>query len=427
MKAMDPLLPLAPAFERLVPWARAQFPAIDSVRDGTRRIYLDNAAGTLVPRSVSEAMADAALWANPQPSRPWADGPATLAAHRQCRSLLAAFLNAGSADRLFLSESTTSSLYKLREALEPEWGPDDNVVVTDCDHFANVSPWEWRARWQVRRAAMLPDGSLDLDSLAAALTPRSRVVAVTLAGNAAGAVQPVPEAIRLVRERAPEALVVVDAVHAAPHLPIDVAALGADALAFSAYKLFGPNCGVLWLPPATVARLNPYHVAPHTDPETLLEWGTMNNLWIAGITACLEYVRRLGERLEGGAAGLLTGYPRDRRLFKLALGGIRAYEAKISAQVLADLAELPVTLFGPADAARRVPTFSFTSPAMSDVELEDRLWRETGLQAAGGNHYSAAVLRGLGRESLVRASFCHYNSSEEAAALGAALRHVLTT
>ncbi|HEU4754781.1 MAG TPA: aminotransferase class V-fold PLP-dependent enzyme, partial [Armatimonadota bacterium] len=210
----------ASLFERFLPWVRSQFPQVAALRDGQRRVYLDSAAGTLVPQTVADAIADAALWANAQPERSWPPAPQTKAHHRRTRAMLRDFLNAAPEDPVFLSESTTSALYKLRESLEPGWAETDNVVVTDCDHFANISPWEWRARWEVRRAPMLPDGQLDLERFTALLDDRTRVVALALAGNGLGTVLPVGEAVRRVRERAPGARVVVDAVHAAPHLPI---------------------------------------------------------------------------------------------------------------------------------------------------------------------------------------------------------------
>ncbi|MCE3245652.1 MAG: cysteine desulfurase-like protein, partial [Arthrobacter sp.] len=197
------------SFARLVPWARSQFPQIESLRNGQRRIYLDNAAGTLVPQAVADAMASAAIWANPQPERAWPGAFETRRAHQRMRTLLADFLNAVPDERIFLSESTTSALYKLREGLEPSLAAEDNVVVTDCDHFANISPWEWRARWEVRRAGMLPDGHLDLDHFATLLDDRTRVVAVTVAGNGLGTLIRVDEAVRIVRERAPQAIVVL--------------------------------------------------------------------------------------------------------------------------------------------------------------------------------------------------------------------------
>src|SRR5688500_14626412 len=111
---------LSPAFEHLLPWIRSHFPQIANLRSGDKRVYLDNAAGTLVPQSVADAMADAALFANPQPERSWPAGPATKREHDNTRRLLADFLNASDGDSLFVSESTTASLYKLREALEPQ-------------------------------------------------------------------------------------------------------------------------------------------------------------------------------------------------------------------------------------------------------------------------------------------------------------------
>lgn len=405
------------AFSRLLPWIRSQFPQIGNLRSGQRRIYLDNAAGTLVPQSVADAMADAALWANPQPERNWPGAFETKREHQRARGLLADFLNTGSADRLFFSESTTAALYKLREGLEPLLEDGHNVVVTDCDHFANISPWEWRARWQVRRARMLPDGHLDLEHFVAQLDSDTRVAAVTVASNGLGTLLQVDEAIRLVREHAPQALVVLDAVHGAPHLPLDVGALGADALAFSTYKLFGPNCGILWLRDTLAPQLTPFCVEPHTDLETQMEWGTLNNVTVAGVIAALEYLQRIGERLEGGFVGQLTGYPRGRRLFKIALTAAREYEQDFSARLLNELREMPgVVLHGITDPARvseRVPTFAFETQSVPDEELEGRLWALAGLQVAVGSHYSSAVLRGLGRTSMARASFAHYNNADD--------------
>jgi selenocysteine lyase/cysteine desulfurase len=418
---------LGPAFERLIPSIRSQFPQVDQVRAGRLRIYLDSAAGTLVPQSVADALADAALWANPQPGRFWPAGPATKREHAKTRAMLGEFLNAVAGDRLFLSESTTASLYKLREALEPEWQATDNLVVTDCDHFANISPWEWRASWEVRRARMLPDGHLDLDHLAALLDSRTRVVALTMAGNALGTVTRLEAAVPLIRQRAFEAVVVVDAVHAAPHLPIDVEALGVDALAFSTYKLFGPLCGVLWLSERLLPRLSPYHVEPHTESETLMEWGTLNNASVSGIRAALEYLLRLGERLEPAAVGQFSGLGRERRQYKIALAAIRQYELSLARRVLEGWrADEPGRMLGVCDPDRideRVPTFAFSIHGREDAELEAAFW-EGGVQVGVGSHYSAAVRRGLGRSSVARASFAHYNSMDEVDAFLAAARAV---
>jgi cysteine desulfurase family protein (TIGR01976 family) len=417
-------------FERILPWIRAQFPSIESVRSGRRRIYLDNAAGTLVPRSVAEALTEAALWSNPQPGRPWPPGPETRAEHQRMRRMLGDFLNAGAGDRIYLSESTTASLFKLREALEPGWSGGDHLVVTDCDHFANISPWEWRAERTgivPRRVRMQPDGSLDQEHLAEVLGERTRVVALALAGNGLGSVLDLEAAIRQVRERSPDAVVVVDGVHAAPHVPIDVVQLGADALAFSTYKLFGPLCGVLWVSEGLAERLDPFHVEPHTEPETVMEWGTLNSVTVAGIGAALEYLQRVGEKLEPAFVGSMAGYPRERRLYKLVVSTFREYEAELSRRVLRGFAEIEgLELLGIREEERvreRVPTFAFAVRSMEDAEVVRRLWDGIGVQVAAGDHYSAAVRRGLGRTSVVRASFAHYNTAEEADALVLGLKH----
>ena len=424
-------LTLADRFERLVPIFRSQFPQIGTLKNGARRIYLDNAAGTLVPERVAAAMAEGALWWNPQPERNWPGAHETSEGHQRVRSLLAEFLNSSENDRIYLCESTTSALYKLREALEPDWGASRNVVVTDCDHFANISPWEWRANWEVRRARMTADGSVDLDQLAGLLNENTAVVAVTMAGNGLGTILPLDRVRALVTERAPRAMLVVDGVHAAPHLPIDVARLGADALAFSTYKLFGPPCGVLWLSEAVSRKISPYHVAPHRDAETWMEWGTLDNAMVSGIGAALEYVQSMGERLEPVFVGQYAEYPRSRRLFKLALAGAREYEAGLSRRVLDGLAAIEgAEVHGITDPCRiseRVPTFGFDLRAQDGSlmeNLEPRFWKQQGVQIAVGSHYSAAVIRALERSQMARASFSHYNTYEEVEFFLSAARNV---
>lgn len=412
MNLTDP----AAAFLRLLPWIRSQFPQIESLRDGTRRIYLDNAAGTLVPRSVADAMADAAVWANPQPGRRWPAAAQTLRFHREARQRIREFLNAGDGDPVFFSESTTSSLLKLRLALEPELEPDDLVVVSDADHFANITPWEWRRR-PALKLQMEADGSLDPDRLRSILTERVRLVALPVASNGLGAVPDLPALIRCVREYAPRAWVVLDAVHAAPHVPIDLAALDADALAFSTYKLFGPFAGVLWVRPSLAERLRCYAVEPHTDLETALELGTLNNVTIAGILAALTYLESVGTRLEPAFVGAFPTLERTRRRFKIALAASQAHEAEISRRVLRGMAQMRhVELLGERDERRvagRVPTFGFHVADRPDDVVEAELWARSGIQVAAGNHYAGSVLRGLGKTGAVRASFAHYNTLDE--------------
>jgi cysteine desulfurase family protein (TIGR01976 family) len=397
-------------------WVRTQFPQLERDGVGRRRVYLDNAAGTLMPVAVAEAMREAALWANAQPERSWPASQQTGSRIAQTRTALRDFLHAAPEDAIYFNDSTTASLFKLRVAVEPRLA-GGSVVVTDGDHYANISAWEWRAAWEVRRARMRPaDGGLDMEHLATLLDAGTRVVAVAAATNGLGTRYDLPAVARLVRSRAPEALLVVDAVHLALHAPLDVTAWECDALAFSTYKLFGPFAGVLWVRASLAARLDPYRVEPHTEAASLLETGTLNNPTVAAIGAALAYLEELGARL---APAHPT--PPDRRArLRIALEAIREYEASLSRSMLEGLRARPalarVRLFGVAEperVAQRVPTFAFAVVGMADDEVEHHLWEDTGLQVAAGSHYAAAVDRGLGRTSVVRASFAHYTTPDD--------------
>lgn len=416
--------------ERLKPWIREQFPQLERDGTGRARVYLDNAAGTLAPLAVAEAMREAALWLNPQPGRSWPAAQATATRHAVTRAALRDFLHAAPGDPVYLDTSTTTALWKLRVALEPRL-QGGMVIVTDGDHYANISAWEFRPAWEVRRARMRrDDGGLDLDHLASLLEARTRVVALAAATNGLGTRYDVPAVVHLTRERAPEALVVVDAVHAAPHGPIDVETWGCDALAFSTYKLFGPYAGVLWLRADLVPTLDPYRVEPHTDAETLLETGTLDNVTVAGIGAALSYLRELGERVLGERDPTAAHLDR-RQLLRAAMEAIQVHEAKLSHRVLSALRERSdlarVTLFGVADPERvteRAPTFALAVEGVPDEEVERRLWKEAGLQVAAGGHYAASVGRGLNRPSVLRVSFAHYNTLADADRLLDALARV---
>jgi selenocysteine lyase/cysteine desulfurase len=272
---------------------------------------------------------------------------------------------------------------------------------------------------------MRHDGGLDPGTFAERLNSRTRVAALTLAGNGLGTLVSVPELVREVRRCSPDALVVLDAVHAAPHVPLDVAALGVDVLAFSTYKLFGPMAGVLWVSEDAGKRLSWYHVAPHTAQQSRAELGTLNTSTVAGTLAGLEYLRGIGERLEPHAVGLCAGLPRERRKLRLAMEAIRGYEQALSLRLLGGMTDLPgLKLHGVTDPARvadRVPTVAFTLQGVPATEYERLLWEVGGIQIGSGSHYSGAVLRGLGVEGVGRASFAHYNSRGDTEALIQAL------
>ena len=335
----------------------------------------------------------------------------TAALHARVRDLAADFLNARSGREISFHQSSTAALFNLAFGLRGVIAPSANLVVTDLDHMANVSPWETvsagRRGREVRRARLTAEGTLDIDHLLSLVDPRTGLLAVTSASNGNGSLVPLEELVAAVRALAPDCLVAVDAVHHAPHGVLDVRASGVDFLVFSGYKVFGPMMGVLW-GREVLERIRPYRVETNKDAlPGKFEMGMLNNASVAALGAALEYLLWL--------AGLLASPPAavpDRASkFRSAMTSISEYEKAIIRRVLEGLRRLDLPrfrLFGLADPARageRVPTFAFDVGGLTATETKRRLWTEAGIQIADGNHYSAAVVRHLGRpEGICRAS-----------------------
>jgi cysteine desulfurase family protein (TIGR01976 family) len=278
--------------------------------------------------------------------------------------------------------------------------PGDEVVCTRIDHDANVAPWliaAERARATVRFAEPTPH-TLELPAAAveAVLTDRTRYVAVTAASNAVGTVPDLPGIVAAAH--AAGARVYVDAVHATPHRRIDVEALGADALACSAYKWFGPHVGILWARPDLLAELEPDKVRPATDDVPhRWELGTLPFESLAGVRAAADY------------------------LLSADWDAVQGHEQALLATVLGALEAMPhVTLHG---AARdRAPTLMFSVAGRSPEKVAAAL---AGRQIAvwNGNYYAWELERHLGLEpyGAIRAGFVHYNDEADAERLLAAV------
>jgi len=434
---------LAEVMRDLHPEVRRSFPALDRDLTGGARIYLNSGGGTIVAAESARALERALLHANPQDGDISTGERATTAIHARARTLAADFLNAPSADEISFHQSTTHSLFNLAFSLRDLLRSGDNLIVTRIDHAANVTPWE--SLWggdrglQIREARLRPDGTLDLDHLAALVDRKTRLIAVASASNGLGTIVPVEEVVRIARRHgrpAPPsgrrrgwdgALVVVDAVHHAYHGPLDVRALGCDFVAFSGYKLFGPMGGVLWGRKRWLDALRPYRVEANLDrTPTKFEQGTPNHAAMAGLTGALEYLIGLGGKFEAAAARrpeardlavhLARHYPAGpRRALKWALCGIREHEKTLSAEILRgfhDLRTRGVRLHGIDDPARldeRDPTFLFEVRGLTQNEIKRRLWEDARIEVPSGTCYSLAVYRALKARRAVRASFAHYD------------------
>jgi cysteine desulfurase family protein (TIGR01976 family) len=272
-------------------------------------------------------------------------------------------------------------------------------VVTHLDHDANISPWLELARdlgLAVRFADVHDDTTLDLDGLERLIGPRTRVVAYPWASNAVGTVQDVARVAELAH--AAGALAWVDAVHYAPHGPIDVAAAGADVLLCSPYKFFGPHLGIAFARDELLERWRPYKVRP--APEVPLghrfETGTQAHELLAGFVACVDYLGSLGWE------------------------AITAHERRLGERFLAGLPE-GCTLHGLPGMDGRVPTFAVSIAGLKPTEAAQRLG-DRGFAVWHGNYYAVEIMTRLGLpDGAVRVGFVHYNTEAEVDRLLAAL------
>jgi cysteine desulfurase family protein (TIGR01976 family) len=366
--------------------ARAQFPFLAS-----GLVFLDGPGGTQVPQSVIDAMADCLRDANANLGGPFESSRRADAVVATAHEAAARFLGASPAEVGFGQNMTTLN-FALTRSLGRDLRAGDEIVVTRLDHDGNVAPWLELAQdldLVIRHADFDPEtGTLDLDDLAAQLSERTRVVAYPWASNALGTITPVQRIAELAREAG--ALAWVDAVHYAPHGPIDVAAAGADVLICSPYKFFGPHLGLFFGRKDVIDRWRPYKVRPAENEPVghRFETGTLSHEALAGTTAAIAYIESLG------------------------WDAVRAHERELGQRFLDGLPER-YGLHGVPTMEGRVPTFSITHPERSPDELAAILG-ERGIATWPGNFYAVEVMKRLGLpDGTLRIGFVHYNSDDE--------------
>jgi cysteine desulfurase family protein (TIGR01976 family) len=318
----------------------------------------------------------------------------------------------------------TTLTFALSRALARTWKAGDEVIVTQLDHDANVTPWTRAAEEAgatVRQVVIRrEDCTLDLEDFQRKLSSRTKLVAVGCASNATGGINPVDRICRWAHDAG--ALVFLDAVHHAPHSRMDVAAYGCDFLACSAYKFFGPHIGMFWGRRELLESLPAYKVRPASEklPERWMT-GTQSHEGIAGTLAAIDYLADLGRRVAGDDR-------LDRRAaLAAAYSAIGHYERSLAGRMLAGLAEIPaITVYGitdPKRLAERHPTFSITHARLRPVELAERLDGE-GIYTWHGNYYALCLSEALGLEphGMLRIGLVHYNATDEVERLLEALR-----
>ncbi|MCF6742975.1 cysteine desulfurase-like protein [Blastococcus sp. KM273128] len=389
---------------------RSCFPSLAS---GTA--HFDGPGGTQVPEAVGRAVA-ATLTA------PISNRGSVTAAERLAdetvlgaRSAVADLLGVDPAGVVF-GRSATALTFDLARTLAAGWGPGDEVVVTRLDHDANIRPWVVAAEAAgatVRWVAFDPaTGELTADDVAAVLSDRTRLVAVTGASNLIGTRPPVEEIAG--RVHAAGALLAVDGVHLTAHAPVDIPALGADVYFCSPYKFLGPHCGVMAADPALLGTLHPVKLLPSSDavPERY-ELGTLPYELLAGTTAAVDFLAALGD---GGS--------RRERLVT-AMTALEAHEDALRERLEAGLAGLPgVRLWS--RAAHRTPTLLLTFEGRDAADAH-RFLAERGVNAPAGSFYAIEASRwlGLGDTGGLRVGLAPYSDADDVDRLLAGLREWL--
>ncbi|MDA0567640.1 cysteine desulfurase [Streptomonospora sp. S1-112] len=398
---------------------RADFPILArTVRDGRPLVYLDSGATSQKPRQVLDAERAFYEHHNAAVHR----GAHQLAeeatdAYERARATIAAFIGAGS-DEVVFTKNATEAINLVAYAMSnaatsgDEYhrfrvGPGDEVVVTEMEHHANLVPWQQlcqRTGATLRWFAVTPDGRLDLSDIDSLINERTKVVALAHQSNVLGTVNPVTAIAE--RAHAHGALVVADAAQSVPHMPVDVAALGVDFLAFSGHKMLGPNgIGVLWGRRELLAGMPPFitggsmigtvHIDHSTwaDPPQRFEAGVPMAPQAVGLAAACDYLSALG------------------------MDNVLAHEQAVTAYALKQVGSLPgVRIIGPTDTADRGSAVAFTVEGIHPHDVGQVL-DDLGVEVRVGHHCAWPLHRCYETVATTRASFYVYTTFAEIDAL----------
>jgi cysteine desulfurase family protein (TIGR01976 family) len=384
---------------------RRDFPSLSRTVHGSPLAFLDGPAGTQVPEPVIAAMADYYRTSNANTHGEFPTSRETDRLLDATREAVAAFLGAPGGREISFGQNMTTLCFALSHALAREMAAGDEIVITELDHEANRGPWlHLRERGIViKEVALRPDGRLDAEDFARQVTPRTRLVALGLASNALGTVNDAALARRLSREVG--ALLLLDAVHFAAHLLVDVTALDADFLLCSAYKFYGPHVGILYARPGLLDRLRTDRLSTQEDAAPYrIETGTLNHAALAGVKAAIEYISSFG-----------AGEDLRQRVVS-AMTAIAGWEHGLASAYYDQVRRIPgVTAWGPDFSGPRAPTVSITIDGVHPTDAA-RALGERGIQVWDGNFYAARAIEALGlngRGGVIRTGFAMYNTPKE--------------
>jgi cysteine desulfurase/selenocysteine lyase len=390
---------------------RRDFPILDRRISGKKLVYLDNAATSQKPRRVLDTLTEYYEKHNANIHR----GVHRLAeeataSYEEARQKVARFLGAPDTVGLVFTRGTTEAINLVAHGWGRKFlGEGDEVVLTEAEHHSNLVPWQLAAQAtdaKLRFIPILEDGTLDMDEAERLIGPRTKLVGCIHASNVLATINPVEKLARMAHGVG--ALMLVDGAQSAPHLQVDVDALGCDFYACSGHKMLGPTgVGVLWGKPEILDQMDPFlgggemirevHLDHSTwnDLPYKFEAGTMNIAQAVGLGAAVDYLDEVG------------------------MENVREHERRLGEYAYRRLSELEgITIYGPKE--NRTGLISFSLPDVHPHDLS-QLLDEEGIAIRSGHHCAQPLMRRFGVAAMARASFYLYNAKEEVDALVEAL------
>ena len=387
---------------------REAFPILSREVHGHPLVYLDNAATTQKPKSVIDALSSYYSTMNANIHR----GLHTLAeeataAYEDVRKQVATFINAGSHREVVFTRNTTESLNLLAYTLGARLKPGDEIVLTAAEHHSNLVPWQLvtqRTGAKLRFIELNDDQQIDVDTARAAINANTRIVSIVHMSNVLGSIAPVAEISEMAR--AVGATMIVDAAQSAPHIPVDVADLGVDYMAFSAHKMLGPTgVGVLWGRQELLADLDPFlgggeMISVVTREES--SWAALPHKFEAGTPNIADVI----------AFGAALDFLND-----VGMDAIAAHDAELTHYAVDRLSHLEgLDIYGPSDPSDRSAVIAFNYRDIHSHDVATILDRG-GIAVRAGHHCAQPLMRTLGVPATARASFYLYNERSEVDAL----------
>lgn len=406
---------------------RAQFPSLSINDDGLRRIYLDNPAGTQVPKLVIDRMSDCLVNGNANLGGYFRTADRAEAIVDGARAAMAEFLNAPSPDEITFGQNMTTITLHLSRSIGQFLNAGDEIILSRMEHDANIAPWLLMAKDHDLKVRWLPFNTdtfeFDDDALDEILSDRTRLFCIGGASNLTGTINNIKNMCE--KARAAGAWSFVDAVQSAPHLLPDVQDIGCDFFTCSAYKFFGPHQGTLWARTDVYEQLDPYKVRPASlELPWRFETGTQSHEGMAGTGAAVDYFAGIG-------AGI-SGQESRRENLVAAFDLLFDYEKSLSGQLITGLKSIPgVTIQGISDPDaldRRVPTVSFTHNSHSPDSIA-RALGEQNIFVWNGHNYGLEPATALGLlegGGVVRVGVVHYNTTGEVEETLAAIEAIVS-